>query len=364
MPKVIHLTSAHGRYDSRIFLKQCRSLAKKQYQVTLIVADDNSDEVKDGVSIISVGRSTGRIDRMLCTTRKIYTRAINLNGDIYHLHDPELLLIAMQLKFLGKRVIFDMHEDTVMQIRIKPYLNAGLRFIISRCYKFFEEVALKRVDGVAAATSGLLELYGANARCSAAVPNYVDVSQFPSREVSFERPVLFHAGALTTARGLDNMVALAGLLPCDGELLLAGGLDPGYSPVDLRPAKYLGILNEKRLMGLYASSNIGLILYNPVGQYGVATAIKAYEYMAASMPIIMPSHGEWPSLNDKVNCGLNVPVGDVRAVADAVEWLMANPGKAKEMGLNGRRFVERYASWDVSVGNLIELYQRVWNSKS
>ncbi len=42
--KVCHLTSAHQRYDVRIFQKECLSLAKHGYDVTLIVNDDLEDE--------------------------------------------------------------------------------------------------------------------------------------------------------------------------------------------------------------------------------------------------------------------------------------------------------------------------------
>ena len=47
---IVHLTSAHPRYDIRIFLKQCISLAKR-YTVSLIVADGLGDEVKHHIQI-------------------------------------------------------------------------------------------------------------------------------------------------------------------------------------------------------------------------------------------------------------------------------------------------------------------------
>ena len=37
--KIAHLTSAHPRYDTRIFLKQCLSLVANGYETYLVVAD-------------------------------------------------------------------------------------------------------------------------------------------------------------------------------------------------------------------------------------------------------------------------------------------------------------------------------------
>jgi hypothetical protein len=49
---ITHLTSAHQRYDTRIFIKMCRSLSLNGYNVSLVVADGKGDEVKNGLSII------------------------------------------------------------------------------------------------------------------------------------------------------------------------------------------------------------------------------------------------------------------------------------------------------------------------
>jgi hypothetical protein len=52
--KITHLTSVHLRYDIRIFLKMCTSLAVNNYQVSLVVADGKGDEEKNGVAIYDV----------------------------------------------------------------------------------------------------------------------------------------------------------------------------------------------------------------------------------------------------------------------------------------------------------------------
>ena len=109
---ICHLTSVHPRYDTRIFIKQCVSLAKADYGVSLIVADGKGNEEKDGVKILDIGISRfGRAGRMTRTVIAVYKKALNMNADIYHFHDPELIPAGLLLKALGKKVIYDVHED-------------------------------------------------------------------------------------------------------------------------------------------------------------------------------------------------------------------------------------------------------------
>ena len=117
--KICHITSVHQRYDTRIFLKMCCSLAKNGNEVTLLVADGLGNEIKTGIQILDIGsRSPSRVSRMINTVRKIYKRAVELDIDIYHLHDPELIPLGLKLKKSGKKVIFDAHAVALFSFAV------------------------------------------------------------------------------------------------------------------------------------------------------------------------------------------------------------------------------------------------------
>jgi hypothetical protein len=94
--------------------------------------------VRDGIRIYDVGASKGRLSCMFKTTRRAFQKARELDAKIYHLHDPELIPIGLKLRRMGKKVIFDSHEDVPRQMLYKTHLNKSMLWMIAQGLKFYE----------------------------------------------------------------------------------------------------------------------------------------------------------------------------------------------------------------------------------
>ena len=74
MIKVCHLSSAHHRFDTRIFYKQCQSLASDNRLVSLVIADGLGNEIKDDMIF--------KIEEAISTSKKFASKNFDETLDV------------------------------------------------------------------------------------------------------------------------------------------------------------------------------------------------------------------------------------------------------------------------------------------
>ena len=361
--KIAHLTSVHPRNDTRIFLKQCRSLAANGYDVALIVADGKGDELRDSVRIIDAGTSNGRLDRAFRATRRVLHRAIEVDAGLYHLHDPELLPIGLALKRRGKRVIFDSHEDIPQDILTKAYIPQGLRPLISRSAATVERMICGRLDGVIAATPFIRDNYRAmGIRC-------IDINNFPMLgELETEavwdgkQSEVCYIGGMMAIRGIVEMVNAFAFVKSAVRLNLAGKLDgtdveyaakrsDGWHRVNA-----LGQIDRQAVKGVLARSMAGLVTFKPGPNHLESQPNKMFEYMSAGVPVICSDFPLWQQIIEGNQCGFLVDPTNPASIASAIDRLVDNPQMARKMGDNGSRAVKERYNWGIEEQKLLGFY--------
>jgi glycosyltransferase involved in cell wall biosynthesis len=293
-------------------------------------------------------------------------------GDLYHFHDPELLMVGGLLKLLtGKPVVYDVHENYPEDILTKEWIPALLRRPISALFRLFEDGAARWMDGVVVVNDHLAERFAGKSRV-ASVFNYSRLQSSPAGEDrgeearTQETPYFVYAGRISDDRGLHECAqALSRLEESDVELLCAGRIghiaEEGLRELleGQRPEsrfKYLGLLPYEAIPPLLQDAVAGLLCFRPTPNNVLGTPNKLFEYMSAGLPVIASDFPFIHAVVTEADCGLLVQAEDVEEIAAAMERLLRERDQAVRWGRNGLRAVEERYNWQREEKKLLSLY--------
>jgi len=361
--KVCILTTVHSPFDIRIFHKEAKCLVKAGYDIILIAQYDK-EEVVDGIRIVPLSKPKNRLERMTRTVRRAHRKAVDTNADIYHLHDPELIPAGLKLKRLGKKVIFDSHEDVTRQFVGKPYLNRPFRWVIAQIYGLYETWACKRFDAIVGATPFIREKF------LPINPLTVDINNFPilgelekTIEWRNKGAEVCYVGGIAAIRGIRELVKAMSLVKSEARLQLCGALPGSDVEADVRKSEgwsrvdALGFLDRSAVRDALARSVAGLVTFLPLPNHIHAQPNKIFEYMSAGIPVIGSHFPLWREIIEGNDCGLCVDPLSPKAIAEAIDFLVTHPDRAREMGANGLLAIQNRYNWSREEQKLLRLYE-------
>lgn len=367
MIKCVQMSSVHHATDNRIYHKECQSLVDAGYDVTLIAVGDKNER-RDGIQIQGIPEMSNRLRRMTQNVWRVFCRALRRQAKVYHFHDPELIPAGLLLKMMGKRVVYDAHEDLPRQLLSKFWIPGWARKFAAVIVELLETWAANRMDAIVAATPTIARRFCPTK--TVVVCNYPradtllpgDLSSYAARPMK-----VAYVGGFAYVRGIREMMEAVSLLPksMDVRLVLAGwfnepGLEaqiplfPGYERTEI-----LGPLSKEEVAQLLGEVRVGLVTLHPIENYLDALPVKLFEYMAAGLPVIASDFPLWRSIVESAQCGLLVAPLKPRAIADAIQWVLERPDQAVEMGRNGRAAILDRYNWGTESEKLLALYGRL-----
>ena len=364
---VCHVTSAHSRYDGRIFLKQCSSLAKNNYKVTLLCCDTLDDEVKNKVNIVSINKQFSSLrDRIFNSKRMLKKMCLEINADIYQFHDPDLLSLALYMKRKGKVVIFDSHEDYPSLFLEKQSIPVFLRKCLSSVYSLCEKHVFKKIDGVICVADYQLDRIKRINSNAVIITNYPIIDNDFKKNKSVKNTLCF-AGGVRADWNHDTVIKAIEDID-DVKYMVAGSYKESYletlkSYKGFEKAEFLGKLDKKGVKDLYSNSNVGIALcsYRPNTCYkkGSLGNTKIFEYMMYELPVIFTDFDVFKNILKEGKFGIAVNPYSVDEVKDAIKYLIDNPDVALKMVKTGRMLVEKKYNWDTQIPILLSVYKKL-----
>lgn len=363
--RVCHITSVHKYNDTRITLKECKSLLDNGYEVHLIAPDTEEENYK-GIKIHGVKNTyKSRLARMLFYRRKIFNKAIEIDAEVYHFHDPELIPLGLKLLKKGKKVIYDVHEDVPRAILSKYYIPAVFRGTLSRVFEIYENYASKKMDVLVTATPHIYKRFKKINKSTVNINNYPLLNElFEEKLYKTEatKKYVSYVGALGEIRGSEQLFKASEQMQC--KLKVAGRLANHNLKIQIKNNQnigYLGILDRDDVKNLLSRSIAGIVTFLPEPNHIYAQPNKLFEYMSSGIPVVSSNFELWKDIVENNNCGICVDPEKPEEIATAVNYLVDNPELAKQMGNNGRKMIEEKYNWEIEKRKLIGVYEMLQN---
>ena len=366
--KVCILTTGHQALDIRIFYKECKSLVESGYRVYLI-AGCVKDESVSGINIISLDPGGGRAYRFLVKGWAALGKAIKLNAEVYHFHDPDLIPAGLLLKLLGKKVIYDVHEDVPKDILSKEWIGSyRIRKIVSFLFRQLLKFSNLFFDRIIAATPGISKEFPENKTIVLRnVPYYTFMDSIKPDTVIKTVPSVIYAGGLTVIRGIREIIEAVGLLDGSVELWLLGWFeDSDYekeckSLDGWRHVKFFGVRSLEETYAIMKRADIGIVNFLPVPNSVESLPNKVFEYLTCRLPVIMSDFAYWKELFG--TCAVFTDPADPADIAGKIKILAESPELRTKLILEGRRMIENEYSWESESKKLTQLYKNLMEER-
>lgn len=374
--EIVHISTVRPAYEVIVFHQFCLTQVEAGYNVTLIVHGGDKDETTNGVRVLTLGKRATK--RGLLPTSRITSviraakRLKEVDSPTVYLHDPELVLLGLWLKFTtSSRVIYDSQEDYAAYMRQKYFLPTPVRWLLAWLVALLETVGARMFDAVITSDEGTAKIFRRRGSKRVVVlHNFPKVEYFSDeslRRVEKRYDLVYHGSipkyhlvtAFDVARELKERGRQVHWLffgTChDSEWARQQIRDLGLE--DMFEIK--GRVEHDKVASLVAEARIGFIPLPDMPKFHRNIPMKLFEFMALRMPTVLsdlpPSR---PFVGDG-ECATMVRPGSTPEFADAIERLLDNPKLCAQMGSVGRDRVESQYNWQKESRKLLNLQLEV-----
>jgi PEP-CTERM/exosortase A-associated glycosyltransferase len=387
-----HSIPLHSGYTfrTRNILRGQRALGWHTAHVTGLKqgASDAAEETVDGLHFYRTGPSANPLFRLpvldqwevvATLARRIVEVATIEKPDILHAHSPALNgLAALRAgRELGLPVVYECRafwEDAAVDHGTSR--EWGPRYRLTRA---LETHVFQRADAVTTICEGLRDEIagrGIEAGKVTVIPNAVDTESFTfdaavnpdlQRELRLDgKTVLGFIGSFYAYEGIPLLLdALPTLLEkhADLRLLLVGGgpqeaqIRDKITRLKLQDIVILtGRVPHAQVQDYYNLVDIFAYPRLPMRLTELVTPLKPLEAMAQGRLVVASDVGGHKELVRHDDTGMLFAAGDAKALAAAVNGLLARRGDWGKMRDRGRAFVEQERTWTASVKRYAAIY--------
>ncbi|MBW1679494.1 MAG: glycosyltransferase [Deltaproteobacteria bacterium] len=342
----------------------CNEL-KGRCEIQVVVANTRTKtEVSrvNSIKIIRVANLVEVFSNSICPTMPFWLR--KFHSDIIHIHlpNPTGHFSYLLSRPRGKLIVM-WHSDIIRQ---KFFLKIYKPFLLS---------LLKRAEKIIASSPNYIEhspfLSKFKDKCIV-IPLGIDLKRFAFTEevkgkVSqlrkrFGERIILFVGRLNYYKGTEYLIKAMEDVEANLLIIGTGGLERGLKELAQNSPKkdricFLGEVSQEDKVSYYHACDVFVL---PSVERSEAFGIVQLEAMACGKPVVSTDLNTGvPWVNQHGVTGVVVPPRDQKALAEAINTLLANPELRKRYGKKGGERVEENFSKEMVAARVINLYYEI-----
>lgn len=363
----------HSWDDDRIYQRACIGLIKEGLEVHLIASNPGTKHFEtSGVEFHWLKQRHGWKRRIL-SSAEAYRKALEINADIFHFHDPDLLPWMLLLSFRGKKVIYDVHENYSERIHALA-IPSCVKQILAKLWSHFERFCGAKYSGIITTTLSMQSLFEGIQIPKISISNapYLSVLGEVNLKVDKRLFTIYTSGTNSYKRNcMQTIEALPFILkriPA-ARLIFVGR----YSPIDFKfkleaRAIELGVETHVELEGLLpwkenfirtAQMEIGCVFYEDNINNRLTVPNRLFEYMYSGVAVIGEDFLEIQKVIQESQCGIVVNSSDPESIADGVISLFSDIPALRKMQSNAKRKVITTYAYEYELKKMIAYYNSI-----
>ena len=337
---IINFPSLETDGGDAVCAKKLVNQIKNLFAITLT----NPNHVPLHPKEINLQAKTHYNEILWITPKKItlFLKAIR-SAKVFHLNAFNFsdIIIAIFLKVLRKRIIFQMHGNIYFRFKSVTRLLENLRLILVDNALV---VLADRVVFITDAQGKQFQRYcffpGNLAHKSRVIHNAIEPEIILSQQSdSSETFKVIYVGRLEETKGIHDLLRLAKNLEDSGIFFMVVGSGENFHYPDHQPSNvsFVGNIPNRKLMSYYDQAQIFLL-----PSYSETFGIVVLEAMARGLVILA---SDLPCLREYLREGINgffFPVGDVEKMKQLIFHIRDNPDLRQEISVNNLRDVRRF----------------------
>ena len=366
--KVLVASSLHPWDDPRIFYKQCHSL-NKFYKITLIAVAEKKSFQINNIQVIGLPKPRSIINR-LKNGLKIIKELFYGKYAILHFHDPELLWVGFTAKLLGRKVIFDIHENILGIVQIRNWIPRIIKKSLGNFMLFIENISQEIFDGIILSEKSYLKYFKNNIN-TITIQNFVKIEPDKTVKNKLQDHTIIYVGAVTYSRGIYDLVEavielqkkdpsvkliiIGRMQDQDFEKKLNQKIKSALFPENIQLLGHINFLIMKKFISI---ASVGIIPLHPNDNYLYSYPTKIFDYMNWGLPYVYSNLPYWKkTFGDKCG-GISFEACNKIDLIEKIERILYNNKLWHELALDCRKNVHRF-NWKTEEKKLLYLYKNI-----